>query len=133
MRVEVFLYFSFFFGGGGNIVRKTCVWWQIDQLKQIILEILLWNFQNDNVSNKSEQFLRSIAHFLSESFRHSSQAWYWHNFWLYSTGHFIMDFSFFYKNSRLNQFVQLSIIFFQYTDTKVRFEHWKTLNSSIFS
>ena len=51
---------------------------------------------------------------------------------IYSTGHFTMDF-FFYKNSRLNQFVHLSINFFQYTDTEVRLDHCKTLNSSIFS
>ena len=40
---------------------------------------------------------------------------------------------FFLQKSRLNPFVHLSIIFFQYTDTEVRLEHWKTLNSSIFS
>ena len=51
--------------------------------------------------------------------------------WVYSTGHFIMDFIFFYKKSRLNPFVHLSNIFFQNTDTEVRLEHWETLSSAI--
>ena len=33
----------------------------------------------------------------------------------------------------MNPFVHLSIIFFQCTDTELRLEHWKTLNSAPFS
>ena len=51
----------------------------------------------------------------------------------YSNGHFIMDFIFSTKKSRLISFVQLSIIFYQYTDIEVRLEYWKTLKSAIFS
>ena len=51
----------------------------------------------------------------------------------YSTGHLLWILFFFYKNCRLNQFIHLLNIFFQYTDTQVRLEHWKILNASIFS
>ena len=44
---------------------------------------------------------------------------------------FYYGFNFFYKKKRLNPFVHLLCIFFQYTDTQVHPENWKTLNSAI--
>ena len=47
---------------------------------------------------------------------------------------FYYVFYFFYKKSQMNPFVHLSnVFFFQYTDTEVRLENWKTLNSAILS